>query len=230
MAIPETNVPDMLDMMVLRPVDVFHEIQIFSIKDMDEAKALAVLPRSENVKEAIRLFDELSPQLKGGLGASALRQPATREKLQAILKLAPNHVSAQCLLTESMGQRPVKLSLQGSLNEIFSSSSYFLPTIFSKLARDADPDYVTVSNFSPEVYRGTLEKLNNLNFKVDAKTNNILNTMYDFVNLWKAIAEAPRGKAKGMKGELLEARAKVLDELAHLQYDKEAIDEIIRGN
>ncbi|MDD5262723.1 MAG: hypothetical protein PHD76_12835 [Methylacidiphilales bacterium] len=228
-AIPDTNAPDIEDMLVMRPSDILTNIQIFSIKDIDQAKELACKDRSEPLKQSMELFQKLAESINSGHSISA---PDTREQLNKVLGLTPNHLSARFLLQKSLGRIPARMSLEGSLREIFSASSYFTPAIFNKnIERDASPQMITVRKYSPEQYQGALDKLNSLNFKVDPRVSNIQDAIYDFVNVWQKIAESnSSSKDTTLKGKLLENRNKVLDELSRLQYDDKAITELIRSN
>lgn len=127
--IPQRNAGDAQDLALLDGTEPLWETQIFSIATIDEAFGLARLDRAENLKAAIARFNELRARLPAKVTANYLPSPIVQAELQAVLKLAPNHLSAAILLHAAEHQLPDQLSLERSLDEISHASYLFLQTL-----------------------------------------------------------------------------------------------------
>ncbi len=130
--IPERNAGDAQDLALLDGTEALWETQIFSIATIDGAFSLARRDRPENVQAAIARFNELRARLPAKVTANYLPSPIVRTELQAVLKLAPNHLSAAILLRAAEGQLPDQLSLERSLDEISHACYLFLQTVLVK--------------------------------------------------------------------------------------------------
>jgi hypothetical protein len=116
-AIPEGNEAAFADMALLYSKSALWDIQVFSIATLQQAIALARTDRSPQLLEAMKLFDDLRPQLHKA-EAITLHKPETRETLKRILQLAPNHLSAKCTLALCENTAPRTLSESGSLYQL----------------------------------------------------------------------------------------------------------------
>lgn len=130
--IPERNAGDAQDLALLDGTEPLWETQIFSISTIDEAFSLARRDRPENLKAAIARFNELRARLPATVTANYLPSPIVKAELHAVLKLAPNHLSAAILLHAAEHQLPPQLSLERSVDEIFNSSYLFIQGILPR--------------------------------------------------------------------------------------------------
>lgn len=121
-AVPIKNARSLSDLVLTHGVAPIAKIQVFTIADFDQAKALADVEKAEKLDKAIAEFALVQ-------GAYArhkdkiLANAKVRAKLGEILVLAPNHLSAKLMLEKATGRSPKVLSLQGSLESIDSSAA-----------------------------------------------------------------------------------------------------------
>jgi hypothetical protein len=161
--IPERNAGDAQDLALLDGTAPLWETQNFSIATIDQAFSLARRDRPENLKAAIARFNELRARLPATVTDNYLPSPIVRSELQAVLKLAPNHLSAAILLRAADHQLPPQLSLDRSLDEIFNTSYLFIQGI---LPRDKSEPHAAAAEkgggitvFPEQEYMKSMNKL-----------------------------------------------------------------------
>ncbi|GHC41794.1 S16 family serine protease [Roseibacillus persicicus] len=116
LAAPEANKSSFQDLLLIDGIKPLYEIQLFTISDFEQARAIAMEERDEDMQTAIDEFELVQGALKKD--EAFLKNQKVREKLRNIVQLAPNHVSARLLYLESVGKAPSQLSLPGSLTKI----------------------------------------------------------------------------------------------------------------
>jgi hypothetical protein len=116
-AIPASNLDQMRDAYILHGISAYWETQTFSIATIDDAIAIMRKDRDPKLEEAITLFHDLKKEFATKTWRQLQNTPAFKEKLDKILALAPNHVSATLLGEVAAGQRPLHLTLITTLNE-----------------------------------------------------------------------------------------------------------------
>jgi hypothetical protein len=124
--IPAGNATGVADVLVMDGPEQLLDIQIFTMKDFDEAFAISRKKKSEDVQATLDAFASVVERVKAGTDFSALKDPAVQVKLQNILKRMPNHLSAKLLLDYGKGDAPTRLSVGGSFQEIDILSSGML--------------------------------------------------------------------------------------------------------
>lgn len=115
-AFPVKNIRSISDIFLMEGASKICEIQIFSVADFDEAFRLAVAEsdRDAELAEAMRLFGEVAGVVGRPGGDAMISNPHVVQRLQKIVELSPNHVSASLLLDAATGKGPRHLSLAGS--------------------------------------------------------------------------------------------------------------------
>lgn len=118
--LPYENMKAVSDILILQGPSKLCDIQVFSVQDFWEAWELAKAPshRSEELVEAMKLFDEVAGVIGRPGGERLVTNPHVVERLKRIVELAPNHASAQLLLRTAMGNAPKYLSLGGSFTAL----------------------------------------------------------------------------------------------------------------
>ncbi len=182
--IPEDNSEDVGNLMVMESYRSIAGIQIFSLSTLDDALALARSDRAQNISSAMSAFAEVQAMLdKGG----TLGNPQVAAKLDEILKLAPNHLSARFLSDKIKGVAPTALTPGTALNEVFEAASPVFS--FSRaLSREDERklgyrSYYTIS-LRKQVYSNVQKQLQLLEKKVPPQ---VQNTYYAIVNLSNAV-------------------------------------------
>ena len=164
-AVPKANIRDVEDMVVLDGFGAVGNTQIFSIATFDEARALAVKERSDELKSSIEDFSKLQS------GQVKLRTPEGKSLIDGILRKTPNHLSADLLRRLQAGKAPTRLSLIGSIDIVRRTSAPF----FNAIAEDrAD----TIKGPAFEKAMTTLTGLGN---KVDPKVVPYHSAMVEFL-------------------------------------------------
>ncbi|HMD54976.1 MAG TPA: S16 family serine protease, partial [Phycisphaerae bacterium] len=107
--LPEANLQQVQDAILLNGQDTAWKIQIFTEPDLQHAEALIRSDRAKNLQQAIDLFSKVQDEF-GNKGDAALYDPQVIGELKQVLALAPEMESAQYLLEESQGKEPRNLS------------------------------------------------------------------------------------------------------------------------
>lgn len=120
--VPEGNAGGVADILVLKGIEPLLDIQVFTMKDAKEAKAIALQEKSPEVLEVLDDFNKVAKVIKDD-GAGMLSNSQVQKKLEAVLEKMPNHMSAKLLLEQAKGNAPERLSAGGSFHEIDSRAS-----------------------------------------------------------------------------------------------------------
>jgi hypothetical protein len=212
--IPAGNVPAVNDMPLLLGDHALWDIQIFSAARLQDVVAVARTDRAPALQKAMGLFTELQHKLDEK--PSVLYDAATRDTLNAILKLAPNDVSAQCLLDISNHTAPRTLSLNGTLHQIAAIlHSYGLVL---QLGQPLDR-----TNLPAEVTAEARRRLAVLRPIANKDATSVLAAVSAYVNVIEAFATH---RAQG--SQLLAAFQRVRAAYAKLDSDPKVIDRMWR--
>lgn len=114
--IPEANKNTLSDTYLLEGLKPLFDIQTFSLKSFEEAEAIAYEDRTEEVQNAVNEFALVQKALRNREGY--VFNAKVQEKLRAIVKACPNHLSARLLLLHGLKRGPKTLSLAGSIEGI----------------------------------------------------------------------------------------------------------------
>jgi hypothetical protein len=128
--LPEGNAKDVDDVLLMDGPEQLLDIQIFSMKDFEQAHAISRKVKSAEVQSTLDAFSEIvrvckakstgtDPKTKYDL---ILKNPATIKRLQGIVEKMPNHYSAKLLLQYVEGKNAKSLTLAGSFHEIQTAS------------------------------------------------------------------------------------------------------------
>ncbi|MFM1558202.1 MAG: S16 family serine protease [Roseibacillus sp.] len=120
--VPEGNANGVNDILVLDGIQQLLDIQVFTMKDMDQARELSRAEKNENVQSTLDDFNAVA-EVIADQGEKMLKNSNVQSKLEAVVKKMPNHISAQLLLDFAKGKAPEQLSVGGSFQEIDSRSS-----------------------------------------------------------------------------------------------------------
>ncbi len=157
-ALPLKNAAAVSDILVLDGPEALVRIEVFTIKDLDEAKALARKApdmQADQVGQANEVFGS-DPAASPGPGLASilfgdvrrmllprgkwvpagLRDRNVQAKLTEIIRLQPNHLSAQLLLSAGRGAAPVRLTIQGSIEAMDDAAVSILQAIKLKEVND----------------------------------------------------------------------------------------------
>ena len=109
------------DLLLLDGPETFWKTQVLEVSTLAEAVEIASTSRSSKLSQALNQFAEIQEVLNKQGGAKFINNSHVRKRLQSVMQLAPNHISARQLNMASRYQLPNYISLQGSLELIFDA-------------------------------------------------------------------------------------------------------------
>ncbi|BCX46873.1 ATP-dependent Lon protease [Haloferula helveola] len=119
--IPIGNRDEMRDVLLLDGIDPLVGIQIFTLEDFEEARDISRMEKKGEVTRALAAFEEVAKDLKPGdrkANATLLADAGIRKRLERVVELMPNHLSARLLLESGRGTLPKTLTVRGTLQQI----------------------------------------------------------------------------------------------------------------
>ena len=108
--VPATTTVQMRDLLVLEHYDFFTRFEVFAVESLEEALAAGRSESSTELAEASRLFREFQRVAQGKQLGELSSNSHVRSRMENILRLAPNHLSAKMVLLHGSPARPLKLS------------------------------------------------------------------------------------------------------------------------
>ena len=221
-AVPIKNARSLTDLILTEGAAPLARIQVFTVENFDQARALAVAERDEKHVKAITEF----AMVQGAFarhGDAVLRNAKVQAKLREILALAPNHLSAELLLAKATGSGPRTLSLLGSLESIEKSAASLL-----QAARDQrevrDP-------LLKDELAAAVGGLRRVRAKLDRRTWDYADSIQDFGNLVREFQDAPpRGGAMRQKKlrAIQSSAQKIETEVRKIRNNKEMMEELMQ--
>lgn len=178
--VPHENIPGVSDIYVLDGIDPLINIQVFSLKKLDQAIDIAAKDKPSEVEKAIEDFNKIAELIKNK-GESMLENEKVRSLLEKLNKAMPNHESARILLEISKGSAPQKLSVGGSFHVIGTASSGL-----SKKVRTLTwtEDYERNSADLEEV-EDSIKELSELKSKVDGRLSDYHGAMLKLAKAYR---------------------------------------------
>ncbi len=153
--IPEDNSEQLTDAMVWAGVDSIAGVQVFAMKNLDDAVAIARTDRAQNLADAIKLFEEVQQSFKKSPGY--LKTPDAGSKLHQILEKAPNHLSAKLLQQVAQGKAPHQLSAAASQYYTYVAVDTVTPMLFEQF--DAASKHGKLTKVNHDVVEAGLRDL-----------------------------------------------------------------------
>jgi len=131
--IPTAAYEMLTQILVYGDPDFFTQWEILTADTLDGALAVATQKSSEDLSHAHDYFKTIQDlALKNGVTKLAANH-AVRSRLEEILKLAPNHLSAKILLLQGSGKRPMRLSEKSLAHELIPVIKKMNDTLQHKL-------------------------------------------------------------------------------------------------
>ena len=216
--VPEGNAKGVNDILVLDGLQQLLNIQVFTMKDMDEARALSRAEKDKDVQTTLDDFKSVADVI-ADQGEAALKNTRVQERLEEVLKAMPNHISAQLLLDHIRGEAPERLSVGGSFHEIDSRSS----AVFSRVQRTMFREKFSDADEARSAAEDASEELEELNGKVHEKFEAYHRAALD---LCRTIGKGPEGNGKDFIADLKSKWSRINSIRKKLRDDPEIFEEI----
>ena len=198
--IPERNAHDVADMALLDGPSPLWEMQIFSIKTIEQALSVARVDRDEKTKAAIEKFNALRARLPAVVTPNYLRSPIVQSELKEVLQLAPNHLSAQNLLNAAENQLPKELSLNRSVDEIIAASYLFVQSVISPSEhKHSDSEEKGITTFPEREFGVCMKKLNNLTPILDRRSIELKSACISYASALRAASSYKVANTDGLR-------------------------------
>ncbi len=220
-AVPSSAERELTDAILLDGPSGLWEIPVFAIKTFDEALALSTNKKSPDLETALTKFTEVQKVLQTQKSPSLLANPKVQERLDAILKAAPNCLSAKLLLAYGTNKLPKQLSLGGSLGKIDD-----ITVDFVKRMRDPKAEGV-----QPDMMAKAIGELTKIRTKLDPRTVPFADSIKDYGDVFRAIkANPPRSQNELTKAQaqLNTAGSRVGTEEDKIRTNKTLMEEMMR--
>lgn len=127
-AVPHANIKSVSDMVLLEGRSNLYKTQLFSIDTFDDAFNVSRAVPDAEMAEAMMEFGLVADVLSSK-GEKYLGNNKVQDKLEHVIALAPNHLSAKLLLEIGQGQGPGQLSLEGSIQAIRNSTGVVMSVV-----------------------------------------------------------------------------------------------------
>lgn len=213
--VPAPNRNSVEDVYIIAGIEQLYEIQIFTLKTFNEAHKLAAAKRGAKLQKAIDEFSVVQKALSNN--PKFIYNSKVLAKLKAIVKLAPNHLSARTLYLHGIKKGPKKLSLPGSLTAIDTAASRL-----GRMLRNGS----FVDTGQDDVLRDFISEMKRLRSMLDVRTTAYADTYEDLADYMKSI----RGRkilSPQMRRELQAKVRKVDNERTKLLENKEIREELM---
>jgi hypothetical protein len=226
-ALPAANKDSLSDLVVLYGPNILWQAQLFAVENLDQAAAVARQDRAEPLAQAMTQFAQLQKSLGPQATVTALNSPSTVQALQEVLKLAPNHLSAEFMLLGAHGQLPTKLSLASSLEETWWAAAPLLPSLFTdEGSATKKPDRTSTWHVPEEVYRTMITRLTWLANRIHPKAHDLHTAMTEYVAALSAV-NRPGQVSSFARQQCLAKRDKLLGESVKLGADRKVLEELM---
>jgi len=187
--IPVDNGKEVADVLLLDGIQQLLDIQIFTMKDFDEAYAISRVDedKSPEVKKTLATFDEVVKVMKEKKDGAEdlLKNPEVQKRLQGVIDQMPNHLSAKLLLQHGKGESPKTLSISGTLSQIEIASSGVLRK-FSRLMYvddDDEDDEATIDKDDQKEAKEAVSQLKELSKQIDPRIESYHKSVIKVCNL-----------------------------------------------
>ncbi|MCU0796881.1 MAG: hypothetical protein MUF31_13210 [Akkermansiaceae bacterium] len=187
--IPLDNGKEIGDVLLIDGIDPILDIQVFTMKDFDEAYELSRLKKSSKVKDTLDLFEQVAEVIREQ-GEEVLANQAVQKKLEEIIDRMPNHLSASLLLQKGRDENPKKLTIGGTLNQIEIATSgtfrqvaraVFNSNFSNDEEEEEDEDAFEFDKETRDDARASVEEIKKMKSFMDPRIKKYLNSVTDLL-------------------------------------------------
>jgi hypothetical protein len=128
--LPAANLDQLTDAFVYEGPSLLANLQVLGADTLTDAASLARTDRDEKIATALSLYAGIQDELKKFPEHTHLK--AVQEKLEQVIAIAPNHLSAKLLLAYGQNKSPRKLSAGAALYYMLTAEKAIAPTLFDR--------------------------------------------------------------------------------------------------
>jgi|GEM_PF-1756385 len=205
--VPSENVDQVADAFVYDGPAPMTNVQVIAVENLDDAAGLVRADRDVKLKQAIDLFAEVQTAVKAY--PERIHQPENIEKLNQVLELVPNHLSARYLLLQAQNKQP--RGLTGGATEYYTNVALepMLPDLFKGKAK------VNVIAPGQPIIQDCMAKIQKVRKVSDPQFLSYVNMAWEFARSVNDL-----GQHRATNAEVLIKAQAVIDALAKLDTDK----------
>jgi hypothetical protein len=123
--LPAANLDQLTDAFVYEGPSLLANLQVLGADTLTDAASLARADRDEKIATALSLYAGIQDELKKFPEHTHLK--AVQEKLEQVIAIAPNHLSAKLLLAYGQNKSPKKLSAGAALYYMLTAEKAIAP-------------------------------------------------------------------------------------------------------
>ena len=226
--IPVDNAKEVTDVLLLDGIQQFLDIQVFTMKDFDQAHAISRAEKSSVVKGTLATFEEVVKVIKEKKegGVELLKNAEVQKRLQGVLDQMPNHLSAKLLLEHGKGESPKTLSVSGTLSQIEIVSSGVLRKLgrFMYVDEDEEDEEVKIDKDDQKEAKEAVTSLKELSKQIDPRLEDYHKSMIKICDL---MADGPDEDedAKDYSKKIREALEAMQSTYSKLRENPEIMEE-----
>lgn len=221
-AIPLKNARSLSDLVLLNGIKTVSRIQVFTATNFNEVSKIAFVEKDDSITKAIEEFSKVQAAIFRHK-AAILKNTQVQKKLREILKLAPNHLSANLALEVATGKSPRTLSLMGSLEK----TENFASTLMQAASSGTDPEDALATDDLGKV----INELKRVRLKLDKRVWSYSDSIQDFGKLVREFQISPPKGNVSKKKKLTEIQIsaeKIEKEVKKIRSNKEMMEELIQ--
>lgn len=185
---PKDAEDDLRQLIALEKAEFFARNEVILVDSLEESRHYTSSTTDEKIKEATALFAEFQSVAESrSLGALSANKHV-RERMEKILALMPNHLSAKMILLQGSGNRPLKLEskfLAYEMDGIIAPVASYI----RRVGTWSESSHYT-SNDLEGIYTKMEKRLEEIRNYVDSKDNNLYTGATDMVSNLKSISRA----------------------------------------
>lgn len=226
--IPQGNGKEVADVLLMDGPEPLLNIEIFTMRNFDEAYAISRKVKSAEVQAVLDDFTKVAQVVKAK-GFDTLKHAETRKRLESVVSRMPNHLSAKLLLEYGNDSNPKVLSISGSFREIQGASSGIFRNlsmmVMQGMRGDKEPD-IKISDEQKKEAKESLENLKKLDSRIDPKLKEFTETVIAAAQLY---VDGPKAdeKAKDFVERAKEVLEKVQSTQQKLQKDPDIMEDMM---
>ncbi len=227
--IPAGNAKEVADVLLMDGPDQLLNIQIFTMKNFDEAYAISCKTKSTDVQAVLDSFIKIADVVKAK-GHDILKHPEVQKRLGAIVAKMPNHLSAKLLLEYARGTNPKILSIGGSFKELQGASSGIFRQLsmlfFNAHSEEGKAPTLTISTEQQKEAKESVATIKKLSANIDPKLKPFTTAV---VAACEAYANGPKAddKPEDYTKFLKENMEKVQSSYEKIQKDPDIMEELM---